>query len=230
MKKKLIIFGNGEIAEIANFYFSQFTNYEIVCFTIDDEFIKENKFCNKPIVPFVDIEKNFSPKEYDLHVAISYQKLNQLREKKYLEAKNKNYTLASYVSVSSHINLNKIIFGENCFILENQTIQNDVKIGNNVMIWSSNHIGHNSTIGDHTYISSNVVISGHCEIGSRCFFGVNSSIADFCKIEDDCFIGMGANVNKDLKSLSTAINRSTDIYDESSLLAKKIKRKFFKFS
>ncbi len=228
MKKKLIIFGNAETAEIAYFYFKEYSNYEIAFFSIDQEFIKENKFCNKPIVPFQDIETKYTPEEYDFHVALSYQKLNKLREKKFFEVKNKNYKLASYVSENSHINLKKIYLGENCFILENQTIQNNVRIGNNVMIWSSNHIGHNSEIGDHTYISSHVVISGHCKIGSRCFFGVNSSVADFCSIEDDCFIGMSSSINKNLKKSSTAINRSTDIYDANNKLAIKIKKNFFK--
>tara|TARA_B100001093_G_scaffold499844_1_gene549550 strand:+ start:415 stop:1104 length:690 start_codon:yes stop_codon:yes gene_type:complete len=229
VKKKLIIFGTAEIAQIAYFYFKEFTDYEISFFSIDQEFIKEDKFCNKPIIPFQDVEKKFTPEEYDFHIALSYQKLNQLREKKFFEVKRKNYKIASFVSENSHINLNKIHLGENCFILENQTIQNGVRLGNNVMIWSSNHIGHNSVIGDHTYISSNVVISGHCTIGSRCFFGVNSSVADFCNIGDDCFIGMSSSINKDLKKSSTAVNRSTEIYDADNKLALKIKKNFFKF-
>tara|TARA_B100000674_G_C37765610_1_gene880062 strand:+ start:264 stop:953 length:690 start_codon:yes stop_codon:yes gene_type:complete len=229
MKKKLIIFGNGEIAEIANYYFNNQTNYLVSYFAVDKEFIKDDNFCKKPIVPFQEIEKKFTPDEYEFHVAISYQKLNQLREKKYNEAKMKKYKLASFISKNSHCNLDEITFGDNCFILENQTIQNGVKIGNNVMIWSSNHIGHMTEIGDHTYISSHVVISGHCKIGSRCFFGVNSAVADFSKIEDDCFIGMSANVNRNLNKSTLAVNKSTDFYEEEHRLNKIIKKKFFKF-
>jgi sugar O-acyltransferase (sialic acid O-acetyltransferase NeuD family) len=229
MNKKLIIFGNGEIAEIAFFYFRKFSNYNEFYFSIDEKFIKEDNFCSKPIIPFDDIEKKFSFKEYDFHVALSYQKLNQVREKKYFDVKDKGFKLASFVSENSHNNLSEISYGENCLILENQTIQNGVKIGNNVMIWSGNHIGHQSEIGDHSYISSHVVISGHCKIGARCFLGVNSSVSDFCKIEEDCFVGMGANINKNLKKNSTALNRSTEFYDSSDKLAEKIKKNYFKF-
>ena len=61
------------------------------------------------------------------------------------------------------------------------------------------------------------------------FFGVNSSVADFCKIEDDCFIGMGSQVNKDLKKLNSAINRSTEYYGEDDRIINLIKKKYFKF-
>lgn len=227
MKKKLIIFGSSEIAEIADFYFSNFSNYEVKYFSVDQEYIKEDKFCKKPVISFNEIEKKLTPSEYDFHVALSYKKLNKLRESKFYEVKKKGYNCANFVSSSTHTNLKNVSIGENCFILENQTIQNEVKIGNNVMIWSSNHIGHQSIISNHNYISSHVVISGHCKIGERCFFGVNSSVSDFCNIGDDCFIGMGANVNKDMKNNSTALDRSTSYYDDNDLVIKKIKKKYF---
>ena len=63
MKKKLIIFGSSEISEVAHFYFSNFSNYEVSCFVVDGEFVKENLFCNKPLLPFEGIEKKFSPNE-----------------------------------------------------------------------------------------------------------------------------------------------------------------------
>jgi sugar O-acyltransferase (sialic acid O-acetyltransferase NeuD family) len=229
MKKKLIIFGNAEMGEIAKYYFENFSEYEVKYFTINKEFITTDNFCDRPIIPFENIEKKFLSNEYFFHVALSYQKLNQLREEKYFEAKKKGYKLVNFISEKSNFDPKKVLFGDNCFILENQNIQKGVKIGNNVTIWSGNHIGHNSFIDDHTYLSSHVVVSGHCNIGKRCFFGVNSSIADFCEIEDDCFIGMGAQVNKNLKKLNSAINRSTDYYDKDDRSINLIKKKYFKF-
>ena len=121
MKKKLIIFGTGELASIALDSFNLQDKFEIECFTADKKFIKKNIFRNLPVVPFEDIEKNCNPSEYQMHVALSYKELNKIREKKYLEAKNKGYSLASFISKDTHISKNTI-FGENCFILENQTI------------------------------------------------------------------------------------------------------------
>lgn len=227
MKKKLIVFGTSEIAEIFNYYIKKDSQYEIVGFTINKDFIKEPNFCGKPIFPFESIEKTFNPKEFYMHVALSYKQFNQLRELKYNEAKNKGYNLISYVSTNSNIDFPFVIFGDNCFILENQTIQKGCNIGSNVMIWSSNHIGHETKIEDHTYISSHVVISGHSKIGKRCFFGVNSAVADFCEIGNDCFIGMGANINKNLADKSTALDHGTKYYNDSDKAIIKIKKNFF---
>ena len=36
MKTHLIIFGAGDIAQLAHYYFSADSNYEVVAFTVDD--------------------------------------------------------------------------------------------------------------------------------------------------------------------------------------------------
>ncbi len=227
MEKKLIIFGTGEIAEIAFYYFSNFSEYNVSFFTVDDKFIKEENFCGKPVVPFQKIEEIYDPKSYDMHVAISYQKMNKTRAEKYNEAKLKGFQLSNFISKKSNIHEN-VIFGDNCFVLENQTIQQNVKLGSNIMIWSSNHIGHGTIMNNHTYLSSHVIISGHCEIGLRCFFGVNSSVADFCKIGNDCFIGMGANVSNNMSDEMSALNNSTKYFNKEEKTIQIIKKKFFK--
>jgi sugar O-acyltransferase (sialic acid O-acetyltransferase NeuD family) len=229
MKKKLIIFGNGEIADIAFFYFKNENKYKIEAFCMDKEFIQDTKFNNLPVIPFDGIEKKYTPKEYYFHLALSYQKLNMIREKKFNEIQNKKYNFASYISKKSFISPNISKLGKNLFILENQTIQNNVQINDNVMLWSGNHVGHGSIINSHTYISSHVVISGHCLIGKRCFLGVNSSIADFCNIGDDCFIGMGSHISSNLKSGSTTVSKNTEIFLEDNRIGKFLKKKFFKF-
>lgn len=228
MKKKLIIFGNGEIADMAFYYFKNEDKHEIAAFCVDKKFIKEENFNNIPILPFEDIEKKFSPRDYFFHLAISYQKLNQTREIKFKEIEKKNYDFVSYISEKSTISkkINKL--GKNLFILENQTIQNNVEINDNVMIWSSNHIGHGTIIGSHSYVSSHVIISGHCKIGKRCFLGVNSAIADFCNIGDDCFIGMGSSISTNLKSGSTTVSKNTEIFSKDNRVGKFLKNKFFK--
>ena len=56
MKKKLIIFGNRIYAEIAWEYFSEDSDYEVVAFTVDKEYIKSPNFCGLPVVAFEDVE------------------------------------------------------------------------------------------------------------------------------------------------------------------------------
>ncbi len=191
MKKPLVIFGSGEIAQLAHYYFSSDSNYEVVCFTVDASYVKEPLFCNLPVVPFEEISERYSPNDHALFVALSYSKLNSVRKEKFLAAKAKGYKLASYVSSKATV-LNGGKMGENCFILEDNTIQPLVSIGHNVTLWSGNHIGHHSVIKDHTFIASQVVVSGGVEIGEQCFVGVNATLRDHISIGDRCVIGAGA--------------------------------------
>lgn len=228
MNNKLIIFGNGEIAEQAFYYFSKQSEHKIFAFVADNP--KEEKFMNLPLISTEDVETNFSKEEYLIHIALSYRNLNKNRQNKFKFFDDKNYNFASFISKKSSVLTDKKNLGRNLFILEEQSIQTGVKIGDNVMIWSNNHIGHNSVIASHVYISSNVTISGNCEIGKRCFFGVNSCVADFTKIGDDCFITMGSVINSNLKNDSTTVNKSTSIYDSDSKVNKILKKKYFENS
>ena len=227
MSIPLVIFGTAEIAELAKFYFENDSEYRVAAFTVDDDFAKSESFQGLPLVPFSRITQLFPPAQYEMHVALSYARLNRLRQEKYEQAKAAGYTLASYVSTRS-VTWPDLTFGDNCFILENQTIQPDVSIGNNVMIWSGNHIGHGTQIDDHVYIASHVVISGHCKVGERSFLGVNSTLRDFCNVGKDCFVAMGANVVRDIEDGGVALSTSAEVYDANDRRAKALKKMYFK--
>jgi sugar O-acyltransferase (sialic acid O-acetyltransferase NeuD family) len=198
-KNKIIIFGQGLYAEIVNQYLTDDSEYEVVAFTLDDEYIKEDTYLGLPMVPFSKVQELYPPDEYFMHIGLSYTNLNHLREERYYEAKAKGYTLPTYISSKATI-LTKYPIGDNCFIFEDNTIQPFVKIGNNIILWSGNHIGHHGEIQDHNFISSHVVISGQCLIKSNCFIGVNSTIAHGVTIETENLIGAGSYIAKNTKS------------------------------
>lgn len=226
-KVPLVLFGTGEIATLARYYFDHDSSFEPVAFTCDDEFVDREQLDGLPVIPFSIVKDSFPPGDFFMHVALSYSKLNKTRETKYHQAKQAGYRLASYVcSKSTH--WTDLQIGDNCFILENQTLQPTIKLGNNVMLWSGNHIGHGTTIGDHTYLASHVVVSGHCQIGQRCFFGVNATIRDFTVIGDDCFIGMDASVTTDLDSNSVVLGAKSTIFPGDDRRAIAVLRSFFK--
>jgi sugar O-acyltransferase (sialic acid O-acetyltransferase NeuD family) len=195
-KEKIVVFGSGDFAQLANYYFDVDSNYEVVAFTVDKKYAIEDSFEGKPLIPFDEVVNAYPPSEYKMFIAVSYAQLNKLRERIYHEAKALGYTLVSYVS-SRCSYMSQYPCGDNCFILEDNTIQPFVKIGNNVTLWSGNHIGHHSTIKDHNYFSSHVVLSGHCVVESYCFLGVNATIAHKTVIAEETLLGAGAYLAKD---------------------------------
>jgi len=200
--KKLILVGAGELAEIAYEYFTYDSDYEVCGFAIEEEYLSQAELYDKPVVALENIEKVFSPDEYDIFVAIPASQLNKLRTRLYKLVKSKGYSCATYISSKAFVWRNAKI-GENCFIFENNTVQPFVEIGNNVILWSGNHIGHRTIIEDNCFLSSHVVVSGYCRIGSSCFLGVNSTFNDNITVASDCIVASGALVNKNLKEVDT---------------------------
>lgn len=209
MKMPLVIFGSGDIAQLAHYYFSTDSEYEVVAFTVDAGYIKESEFCGLPVVAFEDVVNQYPAESYDFFVALSYSKLNAVRKEKFHAAKEKGYKLVSFVSSRASV-LNDGRIGENCFIFEDNTIQPFVKIGNNVTLWSGNHIGHHSVIHDHTFIASHVVVSGGVEIGEQCFIGVNATLRDHIKVGDRCVVGAGALLLADAAPEGVYIGAGTE--------------------
>lgn len=226
MTKPIIMFGAGEIAELATYYFENDSDFTIEAYVVDDEGKQSDTFNGKPLVGMSEVTDKYPPSKFDAHVAISYRKLNQLRKKKYFEMKKKGYELVSYVCSKSFV-WPDLTIGDNCFILENQTIQPTVTIGNNVMIWSGNHLGHGCSIGDHTYISSHVCISGHTKIGECNFWGVNSATKDFAVIGDNVFVAMGANITKDIKDDEMVLAAQSNVFEADNPLTVKVKKAYF---
>tara|TARA_R110000772_G_scaffold73216_6_gene159893 strand:+ start:33578 stop:34282 length:705 start_codon:yes stop_codon:yes gene_type:complete len=224
--RPLVIFGSAEIARLARFYFEADGGRKVAAFTIDDAYIDSDTVEDLPLVPFSKATEAYPPDRYDMFVALSYARLNKLRQEKYEQAKAAGYSLATYVC-SKTVTWGDLRVGDNCFILENQTIQPGVTIGDNVMIWSGNHIGHGSTIADHVYVASHVVVSGHCEIGRRCFLGVNATLKDFTKVGDDCFIAMDASVTTDLAAGAVALGSGAQVLAADDRRARVLKRAYF---
>jgi sugar O-acyltransferase (sialic acid O-acetyltransferase NeuD family) len=194
--EKLVIFGTSSFGELAYYFFTSDSSYQVVGFTADREYIDDDEKFGLPVIPFEELAEEFPPREYSLFIAIAYRDVNKIRAEKYQQAKDKGYSLATFVHSSATV-ADNVTIGENTFIFEDQTIQPFVEIGDNVVLWSGNHIGHHSTINDHSFVTSHVVVSGHCLVDEYSFLGVNATIADGLTIEKRTVIGAGATIVED---------------------------------
>jgi sugar O-acyltransferase (sialic acid O-acetyltransferase NeuD family) len=194
---RVVIFGIQDFASLAHFYLKHDSEHDVVAFSVTREYLPEDlRFEGLPVIPFEDVHSLFSPSEYQFFAPMSHRKMNRVRESVYNQIKSKGYKLVTYVSSKAR-RYPGLLVGDNCFILEDNTIQPFTTIGNNVVMWSGNHIGHHSEIKDHVFFTSHVVLSGHCVVEPYCFFGVNSTIRDGLHIAEGTLVGMAASVTKD---------------------------------
>ena len=215
-KKKIVIFGDSQLASLAHFYFTHDSPHEVVGFTIDAAYRTADSFEDLPLVDFETIIEDFPPTKYHMFLPISFKKMNYLRREKFELAKEKGYPIASYVS-SKATTWPDLQIGENCFIFEDNTIQPYVKIGDNCVLWSGNHIGHHTVIKNHVFISSHVVISGACIIEDHCFFGVNATVRDETTVAEATLVAMGANIIADTKPQEIHLGQKSTVMNKKSI-------------
>jgi sugar O-acyltransferase (sialic acid O-acetyltransferase NeuD family) len=212
---KVVIFGAGDIARLAHYYFTRDSEHEVAAFTVDQKYIKDESFLKLPLVAFEDVAKRYPPQHYKMFVAMSYAKMNRLRAEKYYQAKGLGYDLVSYVSSRCSL-LTDYPVGDNCFILEDNTIQPFVKIGNDVTLWSGNHIGHDATIDDHSFLASHIVVSGHVHIHPYCFIGVNATLRNSIEIAPETLIGAGAIIMKNTEPKGVYLPQRAELFKKKS--------------
>ena len=212
---KLVIFGAGDIARLAHFYFTRDSEHSVAAFTVDRSFRQADTLEGLPLVDFEHVRETYPPSNHQMFVALSYSNMNRVRAEKYVQAKAMGYTLASYVS-SRCTWLTEHPPGDNCFVLEDNTVQPFVTIGNDVTLWSGNHIGHDAVIDDHCFVSSHVVISGRVHVGEYCFLGVNSTIRNAITIAPETLVGAGAIIMADTKPKSVYVPERTAVFPRTS--------------
>ncbi len=212
---RLVIFGAGDIARLAHHYFTHDSPHEVAGFVVDRAYRSGDEFLGLPFIDAEAVTQWFPPAEYAMFVAISYIKMNGVRADKWAAMKAAGYRLVSYVS-SRCSYLSATPPGDNCFILEDNTIQPFVTIGNNVTLWSGNHIGHDSTIEDHCFITSHVVVSGHVRVGTRSFIGVNATLRNSITIAPQTLIGAGSIIMKDTKEKGVYMPERAKLFSKSS--------------
>jgi len=201
----LVVFGTGDIASLAHGYFSKDSPHRVVAFTVDREFRQGPTFEQLPVVEFDTVAAHYPPGRFAMFIALGYTRMNTVRAQKYQAAKAQGYELVSYISSRCTLLTDNPI-GDNCFILEDNTIQPFATIGSDVTLWSGNHIGHHSTIRDHCFVTSHVVVSGHVEVGSHCFLGVNATIRNGVTLGPRTLVGAAAAIMHDTEPDSVYVS------------------------
>ena len=194
---RVVVFGLLENSSLAHFYLTHDSEHEVVAFSVDAEHMPRSpRFEGLPVVEFERVEEAYPPDGFAFFAPLSPRRMNRLRESVYTRAKEKGYELISYVSSKATVFPGAAV-GDNCFILEDNTIQPFTTIGDNVILWSGNHIGHHGSIESHVFFTSHVVLSGRCVVEPYSFLGVNATVRDGVRISEGTLVGMAASVTRD---------------------------------
>jgi len=208
--RPLIIFGAGQIAEVACAYFADEGGRDVVAFVVDPAFREVDTLLGRPVLDLDTALVRFPPHAADAFVAMSFRGVNRPRADKCRALEALGYSLASFVSPRAHV-WKDFQLQPNCLIMEANVIQPFVSIGRDCILWSGNHVGHHTVIEDDVFIASHAVISGNCRIGARTFIGVNATLRDNITIGAGSVIGAGALVLGSAPDGSVFMGTATEI-------------------
>ncbi len=205
--KPILIFGAGDVAQLAAYLFELDGARTVTGFVVDDDHLDGDTAFGRPLLPASTLLERFPPDDHDLFVAVGYRRINRLRAEKCSWARELGYRLPSYVSPRATF-FPTLEHGDNCLIFEDNTIQPFVTLGNNVTLFGGNGIGHHSHIGDDVFMSGSRVAGG-VHIGRGTFIGVNATLRDHITIGEHCVIGAGAIILHDAEDESVFPATST---------------------
>lgn len=186
--KKLIIFGANDLGRLLKYYLEEDGDRrELLAFTMNREYIKNDSFLGLPVVPFETINERFSPEKHEILIAIGYSKMNDIRKKIFLQCKSKGYSVASFIHSSCSIHSRDI--GEGNVLLEGCLVYPFTKIGNGNLLWDNVQISHDCVVGDFNTFSSYADLCGYVTIGNNGFFGKHCVINEHSVIADYTLVG-----------------------------------------
>lgn len=202
----IVIFGAGQLADVAKAYLDRFSDDRVVGFTVDAAYLNQQQRHNLPVVAWERLEATFPPDQVLLLGPLSYQRLNRFRRDRHFEAKSRGYRFTSFIHPSAH-NMAEAI-GQNCFILENCVLQPYSKLGDGVMIWSGTHVGHHSKIGDFSFLSSLVGLASSVTIEPRCMIGGQVGVDNGLTIGAESYLQSRAMIRRDVPPGSVVRHQS----------------------
>lgn len=196
--KRVVLFGEGEFARLAQFYLTEDSPHEVAAFTVDGAHVTAATVQGLPVVPFEEILTLYPPDDFSMFIAVGYARMNKLRQSTVHAAKELGYNLVTYLS-STATTWPGTSIGDNCYIMEQTVIQPFVTIGNNVVVWSGCHINHESNIQDHCFLSSASSSPASPRSSPNCSLGLHATIRNGITVARECVIGADSLIMKDTR-------------------------------
>lgn len=213
--KKVLLAGNGVIADIVSAYLRQDARYQVLASVVDDEYVSSQGVEGLPTLKFSQLEISHPIDDVVIIMAMGYDDLNRSRESMFLRLKDKGYTIETYVHPDAKI-YSQYRLGEGALIFPGAIIEPHAAVGANTLVWAGVVLAHHSRVGDHCWVAANAVISGQAKVDRNSFIGVSSTVVNKVTVEEYNIIGANALITKSTKAGSVYLARSAEPFRYSS--------------
>lgn len=183
--------------EMMNYILGDEEHYELVGFTVDRDYLKEEVFCDYKVYAFEELDTYFDMQEVGIIPSIGYSRMNEHRSEFFEKCKKHAYRIASYID-KTVVNYAKSI-GEGNIILDFVQLRHDCIIGNGNIIKGTSDIAHDTIVGNFNYFAGVDHIGGAVKIGDKNFLGISCIIKNEIEIGNKNLIGAGVYLSETLE-------------------------------
>lgn len=196
MKEDLVIIGTGLSAKQVYDFIKLHDLYNVVGFSVDSKYIKENTYLGIQIIPLENLKEVIDIRKVKVFVSLGWNHLNADRRMLYGRLKGEGYRFANLVSPLAIIK-GKIV-GENCWINDYSVLQSDSIIKSNVIVRELALIGNGTVIEEHCFLGVNSIVGGGSKIGEQSFLGIRATVFDGTSVGKKCIVGACAVAKRNI--------------------------------
>jgi len=189
-RRPVVIYGNGQVAELALARLRESDEFDVVGFTVDRAFVGAGVLHGLEVLPFDSVCSRWPPAGHDMFVAIGPARVNRLRAQRCADAKALGYRLISVVSPSARV-ASGVVLGENCTVGDGCIVLPYAMIGNDVHLGTACVIGHHACIGDHAFLAISVTLAGSVTVEPYAVLGAGVTVRDRVTVGQSACLGAG---------------------------------------
>jgi len=208
--RKIVIIGNGITAELLYEYLQHDDRYQIEAFSVDSQYIQDDRFFNRPVVDLANLPERYPPGDYGVLMAVGYGDLNRNRERIFARLKAMGYSIETYIHPDAKVYSPHI--GEGALIMPNALIDVFAHVGANTVVWGNCTVAHHAKVGPNCWLASGCVLSAGVEIGTNSFIGVSATVVNNVRVGSHNIIGAGALVVRNTGDFKVYISRQTEVF------------------
>ncbi|WP_102273800.1 acetyltransferase [Cytobacillus massiliigabonensis] len=197
--KPVILIGNGGHATVLTDILLQ-QNCSIIGFTAPS--IQENRF-GIPYLGTDDVIDSYNSDDIELVLGLGSIAVSKVREKIFLQFKEKGYTFSQVIHQSAVISP-YCMLGEGVQVMAGTVTEAFVEIADNTIINTSSSINHDCRIGKHCHIAPGTTLSGNVTVGDLTHIGTGSTVIQNVQIGSQVLIGAGSLVLRTIGDNSKA--------------------------
>lgn len=217
--KKLIIVGLSKTASHVYEFVRYHNLFEVIGFAVNAAYRSVNSFEGLPVYALETLREDCKENNYELFVALLWNRLNKERKMLYDFCKKEGFKLANLVSPTAI--MRSEINGDNCWIHDYVVVQNNASLASDIMVMAYSLIGANTQVGSHCFFGARSLLGGGCIVGEQSFIGLNATVFDDTNIGKKCIIGACTAVKRNIPDFSRYVTSSADIviktYDEEEI-------------